>query len=97
MTTTQTVFLIAPDAMLDFGRDWSDWLTPNAATLASSSWTISPLGPTLSSPSLTTDETVVWVTGCKDGTEYTLTNTVVDSGGRTDSRTIALRCRDRDR
>lgn len=87
-------YIIDPDAKLDYGFDWSDWLD-TGDTLASSAWSITPTGPTLSDDSNDTTETVVWVTGCTEGVTYTLTNSIVDSDGREEDRSITLVCAER--
>ena len=83
-----------PDAKLDYGCDWSDWL-PTGATIATSTWTVTPTGPTLSADSKSTTATVVWVSGGTAGTVYTLTNRITDSDGRIDDRSIRLVCEER--
>ena len=87
-------YIIDPDAKLDYGFDWSDWLA-TGDTLSTSTWAITPTGPTLSDDSNDTTETVVWVTGCTSGVTYTLTNSVVDNDGREDDRSITLVCAER--
>lgn len=90
-------FIIDPDAKLKFGFDWSDWLA-TGKTLATSAWTITPKvgeAPTLDDEDNNTTQTVVWVSGCAAGTRYTLTNSVTDSDGQADDRSIMLICRER--
>jgi hypothetical protein len=83
-----------PDANLDYGCDWSDWL-PTGATIATSVWTVTPTGPILSADSKSTTATVVWVSGGTAGMVYTLTNRITDSASRVDDRSITLVCMER--
>lgn len=87
-------FVIDPDALLDYSVDWSDWL-PSTDTIATSTWSISPSGPTLSSSTNDTTTTTIWVDGCTAGVTYTLTNHITTADGREDDRTITLQCGDR--
>ena len=86
--------LIDPDDELDYGRNWSDWL-PTGVTIVTSTWAITPTGPTLADESNDGTQTVVWVSGCTAGTTYTLTNSIVDSDGRKADRSITLVCKER--
>ena len=95
MSTSIRQFVIDPDSKLDYGHTFADWLTPLGTTLSTSTWAITPTGPTLSEDTNDTTTTVVWVTGCTVGVTYTLTNSVVDSAGREDDRSIVLVCRER--
>jgi hypothetical protein len=93
---SEALFVIDPDAKLDYGHNWADWL-PSGTTIASSTWTITPTGPTLSSGSNSTTATVTYVNGCTAGVTYTLTNRITVSGTvtRTEDRSITLVCRER--
>ena len=85
---------IDPDAKLDYGCDWSDWL-PEGKTITNSEWFITPAGPTKSAQTNSTTAATVWVEGCEAGTVYTLTNRITDSDGRVDDRSITLVCTER--
>jgi hypothetical protein len=76
------------DATLDYGFDWSDWLTESDAdTISSSTWEVSPTGSlTIDSEDNTSTTTKVWLSGGIIGTKYTVTNRIVTNGGRTDDR-----------
>jgi len=88
------VYLIDPDASLDYGHDWTDWLVAGD-TISSSTWAITPTGPTLTNSTNDTTSTTVWVEGCTAGVTYTLTNHVTTDDGREDDRSLTLRCRQR--
>lgn len=83
----------APGANLDYGFDWSDFLT-TGETIATSSWTATS-GITLSNPSVTGSITATFAAGGVEGVLYTLTNTIVTnaSPARTDIRTLVLSCK----
>lgn len=83
----------APSAKLDYGFDWSLWLA-SGETISTSSWEIDAL-LTQSSPSIAGAVTSVFVEGGVAGTHYYITNTIVTSVGRKDSRTIKLYCKKR--
>ena len=95
--------LIDPDDELDYGREWADWLASDKVagweagdpTIVTSTWAITPIGPTLADDSSDDTETVVWVSGCVAGTTYTLTNSIIDSDGRKADRSITLVCQER--
>ena len=78
-----------PDAALDYGIDWEDWL--NGDTIATSTWTV-PAGLTEDSDSATATVATVWVSGGTAGTEYVLTNRIVttNSPARTEERSITI-------
>ena len=82
-----------PDAVLDYGCDWTAWLAGD--TITASSWTVSGTGLTIDSDSNTTTTTTVWVSGGTDGTNYDLTNHIVTDDGREDDRTLVLVCKSR--
>lgn len=85
-------FLKDPDAVLDYQIDWSTWL--GSDTIASSSWVI-PTGITEDSDSNTTTTATVWLSGGTAGTTYTVTNRIVTAGGRTEDRSLTIKCYDR--
>lgn len=86
-----------PDSTIDYTADWSSWL--GADTISSSTWLIDGVasssvnGLTISTTSNTTTTATVWL---QDGTElsqYTITNRVTTSGGRTEDRSFILTVR----
>ena len=68
-----------PDALLDYGFDWSRTLR-SGETITASSWEVSPAGLTIQSSSVSGGRTTVWVSGGAVGMTYKLTNTVTISG-----------------
>jgi len=81
-----------PNAILDYSVDWSDWL--GSDTIASVTWTV-PTGIVKASQAETTTTATAWISGGTAGTEYAVACKIVTAGGRTDERTIILRCQDR--
>jgi len=82
-------YLKDPDAKLDFGFNWSDWLA-TGETISTSEWDVET-GITEDSDSKTTIKTSVWLSGGTAGTTYEITNKVVTSQSRTDERTLSIR------
>lgn len=86
-----------PDALLDFGFDWSSWLE-DGETITTSNWSISQIqgdSATLaeaSSPSASNDGEVVktWLEGGEAGELYRVTNSIVTDESREDDRSFLL-------
>ena len=87
-------YLIDPATKVDYGIDWTDWLTAGD-TITTSVWEISPAGPTLSAGSMTSTSTAIFIEGCAVGKIYRLTNRISTVQARTDERSIVLRCEER--
>lgn len=83
--TTRPWFRHDPQAVKDYGVDWSAWLD-DGETLVSSEWESDDL--TLAGESFTTTRTSVFVSGGVAGGRYSITNRVVTSAGKTDDRTL---------
>ena len=81
-----------PQAVLDYGFDWSEWL--GADTIASSSW-VASAGITNDSTTNTTLITSITLSGGVAGESYTLTNTIVTANGLQDDRSIRLTVKNR--
>lgn len=88
------MFTQDPTAVLDYIVDWSRWLTLGVGgvldTISTSTWTVSDPAITLSNQSSTAVTATTFVTGGVTGRAYTLTNHIVTTGGRTDSRAFTL-------
>lgn len=82
-----------PDAILDFGFDWTQWLSPSEA-ITSSTMIASP-GITINSNTFSTTLATVWLSGGTAGFPYTVTNRISTNQGRTDDRTITIRVQQR--
>jgi hypothetical protein len=78
-----------PDAVLDYGFDWSQWLSPNEQIVTSTM--IASSGINVNSSMNTISQTTVWLSGGTAGFPYTITNRITTNQGRTDDRTITIR------
>lgn len=84
-----------PDAHLDYGFDWADWL--DGDTISSSSWIIE--GPdevlTQDNPGHDDTTTSVWLAGGTLDEDYILTNRVTSAANRVDDRSykVCIRAR----
>lgn len=84
-----------PDSIIDYGTDWGNaeygsWLA-DGETIVTSSWVV-PTGLTSVSESNTTTETAIFLSGGTVGETYTLTNRVTTSAGRTEDRSMLIKC-----
>ncbi len=86
-------FVKDPDAVLDFGFDWSSWLA-TGETISAATWTV-PTGLTKTSQSATSTVATAWISGGTAGTSYELACKVLTSAGRTDERTMKIIVRSR--
>lgn len=82
--------LVSPDATLDFGFDWSQWMDEDDQ-ITTSDWTV-PGTITLENETQTATQTVVWLSGFTEGMQYRLVNTITTAEGREDSRSLVLMC-----
>lgn len=82
-----------PNAVLDYGFDWSSWLQ-TGETISSATWTV-PTGITKTSQTESTTETIVWLSGGTAGTSYDVSCRIVTSQGRTDDRTMTIKVAER--
>ncbi len=90
--------LIDPDETLDYSCDWTDFLedagSPTDA-IQTSTWSVTPSGPTLSGERLDGKTASVFVSGAVLGRVHRLSNRVVTLQGRTAERSVTLRCENR--
>lgn len=82
------------DSTEPFGFDWTTYLAEIGAseTIASSTWSATPSGLTLSGGSIVTGslKTQIKVSGGTVGTRYTVTNRIVTSSSYTDDRSFIV-------
>lgn len=86
-----------PDAVLDYGIDWADWLAAGidpTDTLATSSWTATS-GITASAPQLDGTVASCLVSGGTAGQTYTVTNRITTANGRTEDRSFRVKVAER--
>ena len=86
-------FIKDPDAILDYGFDWSNWLA-SGEEISSSEWEV-PSGITKDNDVSSTTATTIWLSGGTVGEEYTITNRIVTTGGRTEDRSLKIVVKDR--
>ena len=84
------VDLIDPNETLNYTFNWADAL--GSATISSSTWVITPTGPTLSNSANTSTTATIYVSGCTQGKIYSLSNRITTNGGVIEEKTITLRC-----
>jgi len=82
-----------PQAVLDFGFNWSLWLA-TGETITASTWTVET-GLTEDSDAKNDTQTTVWLSGGTAGNIYKAVNKIVTSASRTDERTLEIRVVDR--
>jgi len=88
MATTDQHVTKDPDAVLDYGFDWSAWLTTSGNdTIATSTWIVDA-GLVKGITGNTTTTTTVWLSGGTSGITYKAVNRIVTTGGRTNDRTL---------
>ncbi|AZG48854.1 phage fiber-tail adaptor protein [Gordonia insulae] len=85
-----------PNAKLDYGINWSDWLRPGD-TITASTWTVTGPDAALvnSDPGFTTTEATVWLAGGTLGKTYDAVNHITTAQGREDDRTLKVRIEQR--
>ena len=85
-----------PDAKLDYSIDWTLWLA-TGDTVDTSSWAVSPTGPTLTDGTIDMAGavTTIWFDGGTVGTKYVLTNHITTVEGREDDRSITVKITER--
>ena len=88
MVTVLSNFPKDPDAKVDFGIDWSQWLVAGDS-ISSSAWTVSS-GITVDATSHSTSATKIWLIGGTAGESYNAANRITTNGGRVDERTITI-------
>ena len=89
-----------PQAVLDFGLDWSAWLKQRDGTtdaIVASSWSITGPDATLTQADAWFEGgfTGLWLSGGTEGGEYKATNHIVTAADREDDRTLTVRVRQR--
>jgi hypothetical protein len=82
-----------PEAVLDYGRDWSPWLE-TGDTITSSEWSV-PAELTVVADGHTGTITTVWLSGGVRGIDYKITNKITTAQGRTDERSMVIQVADR--
>ncbi|QLF83838.1 hypothetical protein SEA_MOOSEHEAD_27 [Gordonia phage Moosehead] len=89
-----------PNAKLDYGIDWTDWLKQrngSADQITDSTWTITGPDTALiqTDSSFSTTQTGVWLSAGTNGGTYSVTNHVTTAAGREDDRTLTIAVKQR--
>ena len=82
-----------PDAVLDYGFNWVDWLE-TGETISNSIWTV-PTGITEDSTAYSNTATTIWLSGGTLNTDYEVINHITTSEDREDDRTLKIKVRQR--
>jgi len=91
--TTSNVFIKDPDATLDYGFDWSQWLQIGESLY---SFVVSATtGITVASSASTTGSVIVWLSGGTSGSRYDIACKITTTDNRIDERTIRIDVRNR--
>jgi hypothetical protein len=83
------VILKDPDAILDYGFNWTSWLA-TGETITTSTWVLET-GLTEVSTVSSLGITSIFLSGGVAGEDYIITNRIVTSAGRTDDRSHTIR------
>lgn len=84
-----------PQARLDYGFDWTDWLKQENGTvdvISNATWAVTGPDSSLvsSSPYIDAKTTGVWLTGGTVGSEYVATCHITTAAGRQDDRSLKI-------
>lgn len=89
----EQMFQKAPDAVLDYEFDWGSWLG-TSETISSHTIT-ADTGITVDSSSESDGIATTWLSGGTSGNDYTIACEIVTDEGRTEVRSILIRCGER--
>lgn len=88
-------YVIGPGEALDYEYDWSKWLGAQDDISGDPTWSIVPIGPTVTPSAPANKKTQAIVSGCVFGKTYRLRCRIVSQAGRTAEREFTLKCGDR--
>lgn len=83
------VVLSDPDVPTLHSIDWAPFLA--GGTIATSTWSVTPAGPTISGEAFSGAVTSCYLAGVVEGKLYELTNRVAPTGGQPDERSLTIR------
>lgn len=93
MTTNSNMFIKDPNATLDFGFDWSDWLDTNEEI---SSYILSVDNGLIKISDINTSGSViVWLSSGSAGQRYNVACQITTTAGRIDERTMKIDVKNR--
>ncbi|MFN2233883.1 MAG: hypothetical protein ACK2U1_06605 [Anaerolineales bacterium] len=90
-----TIFVKDPDAVLDYGFDWSDWLDSGAGEAISDYTIDADTGITVDSDSESSGVITVWLSGGTAGSTYAVRCEIETDDGRIDERTMIIKVQER--
>jgi len=90
---TEAAFLRDPDSVLDYAWDYSEWLQDDETI--SSHVVTADAGITKDSDSEDSGIVTVWLSGGTAGNNYIVACKITTSAGRTEERSILIRCKER--
>jgi hypothetical protein len=86
-----TVFPLDPNADLDFGFDWSNWLA-TGETISDSSWTLIPAtGLIQHTDTYSNTIATVWLKEIVAGATHRITNSITTSDARKEDRSFYVK------
>lgn len=85
-------FVKHPDAVLDYGFDWS---ATTGSMIAESDWSVEPVGAQVSAQGVAGNRTGATISGGDAGRVYRITNRVAFVNGERDARVLSLRIAER--
>lgn len=88
------VYIKDSDAILDYGFDWSQWLS-EGEIISSASIALSASTITVPSTTITAGSVIAWLSGGDLGTRYSVTCHIQTDQNRVDERTIKIDVRER--
>lgn len=83
----------SPTANLDYGFDWSNWLSVGEI-ITNSAWVVEA-GLVQSNQQISGAVVSLFLSGGVVGTSYKVSNTITTSASRVDTRTFSLSCKQR--
>ena len=90
-----SIFIKDPDAVLDYGFDWSSWLDTGVSEAISDYTIDADTGITVDSDSESSGVITVWLSGGTAGTTYAVRCEIVTDQSRTDERTMIIKVQER--
>ena len=82
-----------PNARLQYGMDWSEWLV-QGDTVSSSTWTVETTGTnavTVADSTILDNVALITIAGGQEGTVYTVSNRITTGDGYVDARRFRVK------
>lgn len=89
----EKTFIKDPDAKLDYGFDWTNWID-GTDTITNTSWTV-PTGIINDNTDLQGAIAIIWLSGGTLDDTYNITCKITTANGRIDERTFAITIQNR--